>query len=67
MGEARHAKKVIDGLEAQKAEHLDKIQSELDKATPDLGTIEHWRREIRGWDKRIDKLQGRLEKRRRRG
>ena len=67
MGEAKHPKKIIAGLEAQKAEHLDKIQAELDKATPDLGTIEHWRREIRGWDKRIDKLQGRLEKRRRRG
>jgi uncharacterized coiled-coil DUF342 family protein len=67
MGEAKRIREKIDGLREQIEAHLAKIRAELDKKTPNYPRIAHWEGEIRGWQTRIQTLEARLKRRRRRG
>jgi len=41
--------------------HRDKINSELEKRSPDAGLIKHWQSEIRGAGKAIARYKRRLD------
>jgi hypothetical protein len=45
MGKRRYRRKKAS-LEARVKEHREKIAQEQQKATPDVGLIRHWEREI---------------------
>jgi hypothetical protein len=61
MGKARYRRK-MESLEARIREHLEKINQEKQKATPDEGLIRHWEREIKAFQKGIRRAQKRLGK-----
>jgi len=67
MGTAKDLRKAIKGLQRVIDEHHRKITEEEAKPVPDWGVIRHWEREIAGFQKRLNRLQARLERRRRRG
>lgn len=51
----KHLRKVISGLESRVREHQEKL-----RAAPDSVYANHWRKEIRAWRQRIERLQRRL-------
>ncbi|ALJ91204.1 hypothetical protein TO73_1361 [Thermus aquaticus Y51MC23] len=50
MGKNKHLRKRLAGLEHQILRHHQKIQAELEKASPDWGLIGKWEKEIRAWE-----------------
>ncbi len=67
VGEAKHVRDRIEGLQAQIDKHLRKIAEEVAKPIPNEGYVNHWKKEVKVWQRDIEKLQVRLKKRRRRG
>ncbi|HKQ05114.1 MAG TPA: hypothetical protein VJ464_08290 [Blastocatellia bacterium] len=64
MGQNKHYRKRVTGLQAKINLHEQKIAFELQKAEPDAGLIQHWSKEIRGWQNEIGRLQRRLPQKR---
>jgi hypothetical protein len=62
MGKRRYRRKKAS-LEARVQEHREKIVRERQKATPDLGLIRHWEREIEAFQAGIQNAQKRLGER----
>jgi hypothetical protein len=62
MGKRRYRRKK-QSLEARIEEHREKIAQERQKATPDVGLIRHWEREIAAFQEGIQKAQKRLGER----
>ncbi|WP_159790416.1 hypothetical protein [Sodalinema gerasimenkoae] len=58
----RHYYKSIESLERRIQEHQVKIDQELDRDSPDLGLIDHWRKEIRAFQNGIQRAKKRLGK-----
>jgi len=52
--------KSIESLAKRIAEHLEKIRLELEKNFPDQGLVEHWKTEIRAFEKGIQQANKRL-------
>jgi hypothetical protein len=59
MGKRRYRRKKAS-LEARIQEHQEKIARERRKATPDLGLIRHWEREIEAFQAGIQSAEKRL-------
>ena len=53
MGKRRYRRKK-QSLEARIAEHREKIAREQQKATPDMGLMRHWEREIMAFQAGIE-------------
>ena len=62
MGKRRYRRKQVS-LEARIKEHREKIARERQKATPDMGLIRHWEREIAAFQEGIQSAQKRLGER----
>jgi hypothetical protein len=61
MGNKNH-KKAIESLEKRIFEHQEKIRLELNKENPDFGLINHWKKEIKAFEKGIQQALKRLER-----
>ena len=59
MGKRRYRRKKAS-LEARIKEHREKIAREQQKATPDIGLIRHWEREIVAFQVGVESAQKRL-------
>lgn len=59
MGNKKIYKK-IEGLQRVIDEHLEKIENELAKDSPNFGRIHHWDAEINAARERIARLQSRI-------
>ena len=59
MGKRRYRRKKAS-LEARVKEHREKIAQEQQKATPDVGLIRHWEREIVAFQAGIESAPKRL-------
>ena len=59
MGKRRYRRKKAS-LEARMKEHREKIAQEQQKATPEVGLIRHWEREIVAFQAGIESAQKRL-------
>ena len=57
----------IDGLRQQVIEHMEKIARERQKSQPRERLIRHWETEIAAFSGRINRLEQRLMRKRRRG
>lgn len=64
MGKNKRYRKRVAGLKAEIDLHEQKIAFELQKVNPDAGLIQHWSKEIRGWQNEIAHLQRRLPQKR---
>jgi hypothetical protein len=62
MGKRRYRRKK-QSLEARIEEHREKIAQERQRATPDVGLIQHWEREIAAFQEGIQRAQKRLGER----
>jgi hypothetical protein len=60
MGANKQLRQRIAGLRQIIEVHRIKIQTELTKPLPNLGTIRHWRGEIAEWERQIAKLEKKL-------
>ena len=60
MGKNKRYRKRVAGLQAAITLHEQKIAFELQKANPDAGLIQHWSKEIQGWQNEIIRLRQRL-------
>lgn len=63
----RNLRKAIQSLQDQIKVHHDKIALEQQSPKPNWGVIAHWESEIRAFQMRLNRLETRLEQRRRRG
>lgn len=63
----RPIRKAIQSLRRRILEHQDKIEREQAKPKPDHGLIAHWESEIHAFTTRLQRLEARLARRRRRG
>lgn len=59
MGKKNH-KKAIRSLTKRIAEHQEKIRLESEQDFPDEGLINHWKKEIRAFEKAIQQARKRL-------
>lgn len=64
MGKNQRYRKRISGLQAVIILHEQKIEFERQRANPDANLIQHWLKEIRGWQEEIARLQRRLPQKR---
>ena len=64
MGENKHLRNRIRGLNIPLQEHLEKIALERSKQQPDEGLITHWNKEVRAWQHEIQRLEQRLTRKR---
>jgi hypothetical protein len=64
MGQNKRYRKRVAGLQAVINLHEQKIAFEIQKANSDAGLIQHWSKEIRGWQEEIARLQRRLPQKR---
>lgn len=64
MGDNKHVRKIIAGLEEHIAAHEVKIAELLASGTPDTRVLSHWQKEIRTARQRIEVLRKRLPNRR---
>jgi hypothetical protein len=60
MGRNRKNRIKLNGLLRQIARHEEKIEIESRRNNPNADLIRHWKREIRAWRIRADRLQQRL-------
>jgi len=60
MGKNKNTRKNIAGLRLQIDLHEQKIAEEKRRDNPDVGLINHWEKEIRGWQARGNRLSRRL-------
>jgi len=51
----------IESLRRQIIEHKEKIETERQKSFPNEGCIAHWEKEIRVFEKQIEKAMKKLE------
>ena len=58
----RSFQKQIRSLDLRIKEHKDKILTENKKPHPDQGKIRHWTKEIKTFEKSLEKARKRLEK-----
>lgn len=65
MAENRRLRKQIESMRRHVREHYEKIAAELGKDAPDYLVVEHWKKEIRAWERQIERKRARLERRRR--
>ena len=49
MGKNKRVRKRINSLEWRIREHEQKIALEKERFNPDVGLIDHWEKEIKGW------------------
>jgi hypothetical protein len=63
----RPTQRAIQGLQLQIAEHRQKIAEELAKDDPNEGAILHWEKELQAFIGRLERLESRLSRKRRRG
>lgn len=64
MGDNKHTRKIIEGLEAHIALHEAKIAELLASGNPDTRVLSHWQKEIRTARARVEALRKRLPNRR---
>lgn len=64
MGENKHLRNRIQGLNIPLQEHSEKIALEHRKSNPDIGLINHWSKEVRTWQQQIQRLEQRLKRKR---
>lgn len=57
----------IEGLHRQVIEHMQKIERERQKSQPNERLILHWEKEISAFSERINRLEQRLVRKRKRG
>lgn len=55
-------RKQVESFEKRIKEHRVKIESEMLKASPDLGLIEYWKKEIKGKIVGLKKSEKRLKR-----
>ncbi|HEY9231142.1 MAG TPA: hypothetical protein VIS78_03325 [Blastocatellia bacterium] len=60
MDQNQRYRRRIAGLQSAIILHEQKIKHEGQKANPDANLIQHWSKEIRGWQTEIARLQRRL-------
>jgi len=63
MGRNKNIRSRIEGLERAIAMHEKKIENEQAKPNRNMKRIDHWRGEIDGWKKQIERLRARLRRR----
>ena len=64
MGENKHLRNRIEGLNIPLQKHLEKIALEQRKPNPDIGLINHWSKEARTWQQQIQRIEQRLKRKR---
>jgi hypothetical protein len=64
MGKNKRKRKQNSSESRRITEHEAKIRQELAKANPDRGLIQHWKNEISGWKKAIERRSKTMPKRR---
>ena len=60
MGRNKHLRKVIKAKLRNIQDHIDKINSELDKPEPNIGLIRKWQKDIKGFEKEVSKYTAKL-------
>ncbi len=60
ISENKRLRKQIKSLEANIAEHFDKIAAEMKNPNPDEGSILHWAKEIETWKKTVARKRAKL-------
>jgi len=63
----RPTRRAIQGLRDQIAAHQAKIAEERGRTKPDEGLILHWEKEMQAFSERLERLESRLSRKRRRG
>jgi uncharacterized protein Usg len=60
MGRNKDLRKRLTTLEKRLVEHYEKLEAQRAKDLPDQGTIDYWKKEIRGRLKEINYLRKKL-------
>lgn len=60
MGKNKRVRKRINSLELRIREHEQKIAAEEERFNPDAGLIDHWKKEIKGWQEQIERKRKHL-------
>jgi hypothetical protein len=55
MGKHKRVPERINSLEWRISQHEQKIAIEKERFNPDVGLIDHWEKEIKGWQDQIER------------